>query len=68
MDVRISLNTTIFRKKNFIVNGELIHYLRRMNLRKLRVLILQKWLIYARVFLIIYTNTQKKKSLTLIES
>ena len=42
MDVIASLNTTIFRKKNFIVNGRLIYYLRRMNLRKLSVLILQK--------------------------
>ena len=66
MDVRTSLNATIFRKKALNVSGELINYLRIMNLRKLRVLILQKWLIYARIFLIICTNTQKKKSLTLI--
>ena len=40
MDVRTNLNTIIFREKTFNMNGKLIHYLRRMNLRKLRVLIL----------------------------
>ena len=41
MNVRTSLNATIFREKAFNVNGELTHYLRRMNLEKLRVLILK---------------------------
>ena len=42
MDNRTSVNAIIFGKKVFIMKDEAIHYIRRVNLRKLRVLLLQK--------------------------
>ena len=42
MNIRTSMNAIIFGKKVFIMKDEPIHYIRRVNLRKIRVLLLQK--------------------------